>query len=259
MKLSYHTNPALALLHAPVGKRQMPIPPEALVDFLPVQRHIKESLDRYTDLFRSNVQVITNPFAEAIHLCYDKLQTEEVMCSLENLSGCLIYPGSYSFLYHLENQQKGVIFFFSCNRLAYYTSYDHGKAVICDMMHQSPSFKDQSQFQIWDEVVNFLSTTLAFIKFAEVQTRYLPAGKKVKDISCMYLNETDLKVQLLDCRWITTLVRTEGFKVRGHFRLQPKKRNGEWTKELIKIDEYMKTGYTMKAGKLRKAKERDIS
>jgi hypothetical protein len=35
--------------------------------------------------------------------------------------------------------------------------------------------------------------------------------------------------------------------VSGHFRLQPKKSNGEWTKELIWIDEFGKTGYTSNA------------
>ena len=53
----------------------------------------------------------------------------------------------------------------------------------------------------------------------------------------------------MDCTWFTTIVRNECFSVRGHFRLQPQKDNtGNWTKELIYINEFQKHGYIKSEG-----------
>lgn len=90
-----------------------------------------------------------------------------------------------------------------------------------------------------------------FIKYAKVEIKYLPAGQKVKGIDCKYVNDTKEDIRLLDSTWFTTLVKSDAFKVRGHFRLQPKKKDGEWTKELIWISDFEKHGYTRKAGILK--------
>lgn len=89
-----------------------------------------------------------------------------------------------------------------------------------------------------------------FKKYAQVETKYLPPNKRVKDINCKYVNDTSLGITHLDSRWFTNLVKSDAFKVRGHFRLQPKKKDGEWTKELIWITDFEKKGYTSKARKL---------
>ena len=89
-----------------------------------------------------------------------------------------------------------------------------------------------------------------FKKYAEVQTKILQPHSKKKDLNCKYINDTDLRICHLDSKWFTTLVKSDGFKVRGHFRLQPKIKDGKWTKELIWIDEFEKQGYTSKARKL---------
>lgn len=36
-------------------------------------------------------------------------------------------------------------------------------------------------------------------------------------------NNIPFDVKIMDSTWFTTICRNEGFKVRGHFRLQPKK------------------------------------
>lgn len=55
----------------------------------------------------------------------------------------------------------------------------------------------------------------------------------------------------MDSKWFTNLVKSDGFKVRGHFRFQPKKKDGVWTKELIWINEFEKSGYNREAGVLK--------
>lgn len=87
-------------------------------------------------------------------------------------------------------------------------------------------------------------------KYAPIETRILEPNKKVKIFNCKYLNSTDIKINYLDSRWFTNLVKSEAFKVSGHFRFQPKMKNGQWIKELIWINDFMKSGYTVKARKL---------
>src|SRR5439155_24057442 len=97
-----------------------------------------------------------------------------------------------------------------------------------------------------------LVATLNFIKYADIEVKVLPPNKTVKDIKCKYVNDTSSNIQFLDSTWFTTLIKSDSFKVREHFRLQPKKKDGEWTKEIIWINEFEKTGYTSPAKKLSK-------
>ena len=89
---------------------------------------------------------------------------------------------------------------------------------------------------------------IAFKKYAQVEIVESKARTKIHAQGCKYLNETDLDIEYLDSKWFTSLVNSKGFKVGGHFRLQPKKKEGEWTKELIWINDFEKKGYNRKAG-----------
>jgi hypothetical protein len=89
-----------------------------------------------------------------------------------------------------------------------------------------------------------------FATYAEVETKELLPRIKIKDSTGKYLNETSKNITYLDSKWFTTLVKSDGFLVSGHFRLQPKKKDGVWTKELIWIESFEKEGYTAPARKL---------
>ena len=64
-------------------------------------------------------------------------------------------------------------------------------------------------------------------------------------------NMTEFPINYRTSNWFTTICRNEQFGVKGHFRLQPKKINGEWTKEIIYIQPYIKHGYHRTAGILK--------
>lgn len=95
-----------------------------------------------------------------------------------------------------------------------------------------------------------LATLHMFINYANVDTIEVCRAKKVLFNKQKYFNQTNSNITILDSTWFTNIVRSEGFSVSGHFRLQPKKINGQWTKELIWINEFQKTGYTIKAKKI---------
>ena len=93
---------------------------------------------------------------------------------------------------------------------------------------------------------NFIDFEI-FKKFADVETVFIKGNSRGVFDAEKVLNETGVPVLILDSKWFRNIVRSEGFAVRGHFRLQPKKINGEWTKELIWINDFEKHGYTSKA------------
>jgi hypothetical protein len=90
-----------------------------------------------------------------------------------------------------------------------------------------------------------------FQAYADVETKTIFSNGKVKDINCVYYNETKIKINHLTSKWFTNIVKSDGFGVRGHFRLQPKKENGKWTRELIWINDFRKNGYNSPALKLK--------
>lgn len=97
---------------------------------------------------------------------------------------------------------------------------------------------------------NLIMYCMLFMENAEVENKILEPKKKTKIYGCKYLNETDMNITHLDSKWFTNLVKSDAFKVRGHFRLQPKKKEGKWTRELIWINDFEKSGYTASARKL---------
>ena len=87
-----------------------------------------------------------------------------------------------------------------------------------------------------------------FRKYAKVETRILQPKSKAELFKCKYHNENDYSIEIMDSTWFTTLVKSDEFKVRGHFRLQP---CGQALKDkkLIWIKDFTKEGYTRKAKK----------
>jgi hypothetical protein len=118
-------------------------------------------------------------------------------------------------------------------------------------------FKSKEEKHKWINLF-FIHVVLIgmFKTYASVETKILLPKQKIKNIGCKYKNETNLKLNFLDSKWFTNLVKSNEFLVSGHFRLQPKKINGKWTKELIWISEFKKTGYTAPA---RMLSRKDIS
>jgi len=116
----------------------------------------------------------------------------------------------------------------------------------------SDRLKSQDKSMINDWVVNHIQiflSTITFKQFAEIETKEIGGKdypKKVKIGKEKYLNESPCQINVLDSKWFTHTVRSDGFKVSGHFRLQP---FGEGMKKrkLIYIEDFEKSGYTSTA------------
>ena len=93
---------------------------------------------------------------------------------------------------------------------------------------------------------------LAVKKYVKVETVKIPSGKIVKfdKTICEYkhkekvVNESGQEVVVLDSRWFRKIINDNNIFVRGFFRFQNKKNEkGEWCKELIFVDSYIRNGY----------------
>ena len=93
---------------------------------------------------------------------------------------------------------------------------------------------------------------LAVKKYAEVETIIVP-NKSIKILDDTIngyrhkekvRNDSGQKVIIMDSRWFVKIINDNDIFVRGFFRLQNKKNElGEWYKELIFVDSFVRHGY----------------
>jgi hypothetical protein len=257
MRISYRTHPALRYVDV-----DSPSFCVASVDG-DDKENIYETFDSAWKgnrlLFKNSVYTISKTFLNSMYDASPKLLKLELLQEIGAESGTLII-GKMVIFYHIQIEvvdgKEFSVFYISVfvDEICY-GYYIPAMPVLgrnlvflskLNLMHDS-AHKD-SFFSRYTRVVIIF---LLFKKYAQVETKLLPPGKKVKDIHCNHKNDTKLPVTVLDSTWFTNLVKSDGFKVRGHFRLQPKKHNGKWTKDLIWINDFEKSGYTAPARKLK--------
>jgi hypothetical protein len=210
--------------------------------------------------FRKCIQYMCKPFFEAYQKAREKL-TVVVQKEPIQKSGTLIYSlgSGYTLttFYDLETKYNGQemvangrigIFANFDNTpmpiLVYYTQIRENKATsFLPMSLFIDGFMDQAN-------VSDVLKMILFIQHCPVETKLIAKGKKVAHADQEYLNKTSLPIEILDSTWFTTIVRSEGFAVGGHFRLQPVG-PGRSERKLIWIEPYEKTGYVRKAGVLK--------
>lgn len=246
MKISYRTHPVLKYLGA---NDAIPIP-DINNEFL--LKPIFKEWELLRNNFNKNINIISSTFATAAMLAKDKLKLQEVFYSLGDISGTVIF-GTYCICYEAKvgvdkDGKKGYkidLFLFSFGNMI--LAYNNNVEYAADFFGiKSTNDNAEMLGLVW----NWFQVAQSFLllkKYAQVETKYLPAKKTTTDINCKYVNETNSNITILDSKWFTTLVKSDAFKVRGHFRLQPKKKDGEWTKELIWINDFTKDGYTAPA------------
>lgn len=114
-------------------------------------------------------------------------------------------------------------------------------------------FGDVNERQhIYEYLTNFLISYLAVKKYVKVETVIIPTGTvtKLDDTVLPYKtkekvrNDSGQEVIVMDSRWFRKIVNDNDIFVRGFFRLQNKKNSeGEWYKELIFVDSFVRHGY----------------
>lgn len=120
--------------------------------------------------------------------------------------------------------------------------------------------KDNSLFDIGNEelehiyelIANKLIIYQAVKKYVQVETVVIPPNTitSFNDTILSYKNKEKVKndsgqeVIVMDSRWFRKIVNDNKIFVRGFFRMQNKKNaEGEWYKELIFVDSFIRNGY----------------
>lgn len=105
---------------------------------------------------------------------------------------------------------------------------------------------------LYSSIAHRIIIYLAVKKYVKVEKVEVPQGKitKLSNVILDYKqkdkikNESGQKVIVLDSRWFRKIVNDNNIFVRGFFRFQNKKNElGEWYKELIFVDSYIRNGY----------------
>lgn len=206
-------------------------------------------LSRWAELaghYTQTIEVISKPFSEAMWKNAEKVYNEETVkeCVGKYYRGTLIHGPvtiCYDFYLNYKMQLEGNLMMHIKDNLVLLVNGDH--RFVSELARNHYKAPD------WDIVRNTFKEVLIlnlFKRFAETETVQAKPFKKVKIAEeNTLLADTDLPLNYLDCSWFRTIVRNEGFMVKGHFRLQPYK-NG---KRLIYIQPFQKHGYTRRAKK----------
>jgi hypothetical protein len=256
MKINYK-NTALGFLEDP-EKMEFNLPEDSsgMTEFerLNFGHSIRSAYKENADLFKTNVRYISNPFFEAYKRAEHKLKGVILETEFEE-SGTLIFKAEGSKHYHTwfyvlittvvngEWNYKIIL-----NVFTKHVDNDHISLDACITRDEEHS--KTFLWSEWGKVPNFdvklicdLLGLLTFLRYCELETKEIKAGRKDVHIGTKYVNETKSNIQILDSTWFTTIVKSDGFHVRGHFRFQPCGQ-GMKDRKLIWIADYDKEGYT---------------
>lgn len=241
MKISERTHPALGYLASGFiyGIR---VPVAFDKNLL---NKIGETFEQLCSKFQK-VIVLTDPFEDAIFKARQKLHTEVVIdeISKEDRYGTMVC-GKVVLCYFFSKKST-YLFSFQNDHLVAFVSKDNSNEITENVEWYHP---DNPHNDLGAIYINRIIEAIGFILFAETETKIIDSGKKILGFNCKYVNHSKLTITVMDSKWFTTLVKSDAFKVRGHFRFQPHG-DGMKDRKLIWISDFEKTGYTAPARKL---------
>lgn len=264
MKINYRNtcldwldHPKEMAFHMPENNHFEDLSPEAWRFVYSVRDSFTKLVQEDSDpkVFRQKIRYISMPFWEAYLKA--KASLRDVFTKEElNETGTFItsVPGmTHTYFYYIRTSGEGenweidfTLMLFSKRAGAETAGLD-----ICISFNKD-THKEFIWKQWYDEGLNWaywaawLVGLLTFIKYCPLETKFIPGGRKDTHAGQKYVNETRHNVEILDSTWFTTIVRSEGFGVGGHFRMQPYG-PGMAQRRLQWIEPFEKTGYTRKA------------
>lgn len=265
MKISYRTHPILKNLHQGSLVDMPLLQSDIFLKNSKVEHLLKEHWRESKIAFNNEITMVSESFNEASNKSYDRLYP----LFLEMIEDGLGYnlQGTYlmgDFVYMINYIRKDTIKNNTENRETIFVFLKTGEPVFYFRMvganvkgwiSQSAingnifkvkiSTQKQIALLMHSAIVKCVLFSM-FKTFADVETKFLPNGQKVKGIDCNYKNDTKLNITYLDSKWFTNLVKSDSFKVRGHFRLQPCGQSFK-DRKLIWISDFEKHGYTAPA------------
>ena len=197
------------------------------------------------------------------HRSFDKIMPQlfEDFCKTEEC-GILLCRGNVTIVYgfggnqlHIwfftEQDGKSVFNFFTCNVCnAENIGVGITDTLLADNLLFAGSLQERQQKLAF--IAGFVATYVAVKRYVKVETIVIPQGKftAIEGTPLEYiekkkvLNQTGQEVIVMDSKWFRKIINENDIYVRGFFRMQNKKNEfGEWYKELIFVDSFVRHGY----------------
>lgn len=209
------------------------------------QKAVREKVMGAINTSNHNMILINDEGTKYFYICESVYKAAELIRIGENFSGrtlATVKDGHYTYLMGRHRMAR----FVKNNQVILGMYYDEEKKVAFEWgieMEEGGYFFSHNRTKEFSVVMQ----VLAFIELGDTNVKYLEAGrnnggkKNVDKIT----NDSVKNVYVVDSNWNTLVIRTNGFAVRGHFRLQA---CGEGLKDrkLIWIDAFEKHGYKRK-------------
>lgn len=263
MRINYKET-ALGFLENPEGI-DFALPP-AHVPMSPLQmlvfkQTVQKSFKDIAPMFKKKIRYVSMPFIEAYDKAKHKLVNVFYKETLDESGTLILRRGSFTntIFYWVktygEDEKQNwnytlIYMVFNKHTQGDMNSLD---AYIVDSQDKSVTFMfkgfaDNGATKTDFEA--FIITFLCFLKYVELETKVVEAGRKIHHAGEKYKNDTKQRVEILDSSWFTTIIRSAGFMVGdetgGFFRMQQcGKGNAE--RKLVWIQPFEKHGYTRKA------------
>lgn len=197
------------------------------------------------------------------HRSFEKIMPElfEDFCTRKEC-GILLCRGNVTIVYgfggnqlHIwyftEHSGKSVFNFYTCNVC---DGNNIGVGIVNTVMEDNLLFSGslQERQQELAFIAGFVATYVAVKRYVKVETIVIPQGKfmDIEGTPLEYiekkkvLNQTGQEVIVMDSKWFRKILNDNDIYVRGFFRMQNKKNEfGEWYKELIFVDSFVRHGY----------------
>jgi hypothetical protein len=213
------------------------------------------NLEKSESFFKNiEYQFISFPFLDAA--CNHWLKLNHLLPELKPCSGCFLNNPNIGEYYWIHPFGEGK-YSFGCIEVLYF----HNKEVV-GMSITRATDQTYTEFQtdctlhkhfLCDPEqigLNLIAQNL-IKQFGPTEIKIFGGKdnpKKVKIGNVKMLSDLDIPIHYYDSKWFTEFHRTNGFKVRGHFRLQRCGKNLT-EKKLIFIEEFQKNGYNSRAKK----------
>lgn len=199
--------------------------------------------------FEDAMEKSSQPFFDIDHRLFNEFsETNECGILILSKKSTLVYLFQdntiYVWVFVSEIQFSQLIAFFEVE-----STKDEGritrtydKMFLYDCFNNCVDYDDQGF--LMNTFTNKVFLFLALKKYAKVEVVEVPAGKKIKEQKDSFKNYSGQKVIVMNSRWFTKIIREDDIQVRGFFRFQNKKnKDGEWYKELIWVNPFVRHGY----------------
>lgn len=163
--------------------------------------------------------------------------------------------------YNTDDAVHGVFFIHKNDRLNWVffkIDLNTGEVILPTVNRENEFTGEDVQWEVetnWrsDETFILFIQLVMFIMLSDVEIDVLEPNRKIGTRKTgKYFNQSTENVCIVDSKWNTVSVRTEGFKVNGHWRMQPHGKNRE-QRRLTWIDSFEKNGYIRNKSKLARA------